>query len=158
MRALLDSGGLTVAKARAVIEQLQTPHAHVAEVLGIAQSSVTPDVASGIELDRVLRLVTRWGWGIDPGDTASLGALEHALDGLEAAGFELPDGVLDHYAAHMAAIATEEVARIPTESVDAAVRYVVLGTVLVEPLLLALRRLAQQDASVRRFDYRGPDC
>jgi hypothetical protein len=31
------------------------------------------------------------------------------------------------------------------------VRYVVLGTVLVEPLLLALRRLAQQDASRRRF-------
>jgi hypothetical protein len=32
------------------------------------------------------------------------------------------------------------------------VRYVVLGTVLVEPLLLALRRLAQQDAAVRTYD------
>jgi len=31
------------------------------------------------------------------------------------------------------------------------VRYVVLGTVLVEPLLLALRRLAQQSASHERF-------
>ncbi|RFA14995.1 hypothetical protein B7R22_07625 [Subtercola boreus] len=158
VRALLDSGGLSVAGARAVIEQLETPHRHVAEVLGIAQSSVTPDAASGIELDRAAGLVARWGWGSDPGDTASLGALEHALAGLDAAGFDLPEGVLDQYAAHMAAIAAEEVAEIPTESVDAAVRYVVLGTVLVEPLLLALRRLAQQDASGRRFDYRGPDC
>jgi hypothetical protein len=31
------------------------------------------------------------------------------------------------------------------------VRYVVLGTVLVEPLILALRRLADQEASARRF-------
>ncbi len=40
---------------------------------------------------------------------------------------------------------------MPTESADAAVRYVVLGSVLVEPLLLALRRVAQQVASARRF-------
>jgi hypothetical protein len=31
------------------------------------------------------------------------------------------------------------------------VRYVVLGTVLIEPLILALRRLAQAEASARRF-------
>ena len=34
---------------------------------------------------------------------------------------------------------------------EAAGRYTVLGTILVEPLLLALRRLAQTDASARRF-------
>ena len=40
---------------------------------------------------------------------------------------------------------------MPTDSPADAVRYVVLGTVLVEPLLLALRRMAQQEPSVRRF-------
>ncbi len=40
---------------------------------------------------------------------------------------------------------------MPTDSAAAAVRYVVLGTVLVEPLLLALRRMAQQEISGRRF-------
>ena len=40
---------------------------------------------------------------------------------------------------------------MPTESAEAAVRYVVLGSVLVEPLLLALRRVAEQVASARRF-------
>ena len=40
---------------------------------------------------------------------------------------------------------------MPTESAAEAVRYVVLGTVLPEPLMLALRRMAQQEASARRF-------
>jgi len=44
-----------------------------------------------------------------------------------------------------------EIAGVPTESAAAAVRYVVLGTVLVEPVLLTLRRMAQQEASARRF-------
>ena len=48
-------------------------------------------------------------------------------------------------------IAEAEIAGVPTESAEAAVRYVVLGSVLVEPLLLALRRVAEQVASARRF-------
>ena len=51
----------------------------------------------------------------------------------------------------MAAVAAVEIAGVPTESAAAAVRYVVLGTVLVEPVLLTLRRMAQQEASARRF-------
>ena len=35
----------------------------------------------------------------------------------------------------------------------AAVRFVVAATVLHEPLLLALRRLAQEDASARRWGF-----
>ena len=40
---------------------------------------------------------------------------------------------------------------MPKESAAAAVRYVVLGTVLIEPLILNLRRMAQQEESARRF-------
>jgi hypothetical protein len=40
---------------------------------------------------------------------------------------------------------------LPTDSPTAAVRYVVLGTVLIEPLILTLGRLAEQEASARRF-------
>lgn len=47
------------------------------------------------------------------------------------------------------------IAGVPTESAEAAVRYVVLGSVLVEPLLLALRRVAQQAASAERFGREG---
>ena len=51
----------------------------------------------------------------------------------------------------MEQIAAYELATVPTDPPEAAVRYVVLGTMLPEPLLLALRRLAQQAASARRF-------
>ena len=49
-----------------------------------------------------------------------------------------------------------EIDDLPTETPSAAVRYVVLGTVLVEPVLLALRRLAQREASVARFPPAAP--
>jgi hypothetical protein len=45
-----------------------------------------------------------------------------------------------------------EVASVPTDSPESAVRDVALGTVLLEPVLLALRRMAQQEASARRFE------
>jgi hypothetical protein len=44
-----------------------------------------------------------------------------------------------------------EIDNLPTDSPAAAVRYVVLGTVLLEPVILALRRLAEEEASARRF-------
>ena len=156
IRALLGGGGLSVAKARAVIEQVDRPHESVGEVLGVAQESITQNVVGEIDTARARELLASWGWDfLDPSDVLSVSALAVALDGIDAAGFDLPQGMLDRYAHHMAEIAAAEVSGIPTESVDAAVRYVVLGTVLVEPLLLALRRLAQQDASGRRFAHSG---
>jgi hypothetical protein len=55
----------------------------------------------------------------------------------------------------MEQIAEFELSTVPTESPASAVRFVVLGTVLPEALLLALRRMAQQAASVRRFGAGG---
>ena len=55
------------------------------------------------------------------------------------------------YLTHLSAIAEEELAATPETSIEDAVRYVVLGTALVEPLILALRRVAEQVAASRRF-------
>ena len=49
-------------------------------------------------------------------------------------------------------MADAEVAAAPAAAAEAAVRYVVLGSVLVEPLILSLRRVAEQIASAERFD------
>jgi DNA-binding transcriptional MerR regulator len=156
IRALLGPGGLSVARARTVLAELDREHDSVGEVLGLAQWAVTPPAPEGLDHARARALAEGWGWGIDPGDGPTLSALEVALDGLEAAGFDLPGERLDGYARAMHDVADAEIAGIPVESVDAAVQYVVLGTVLVEPLLLALRRLAQQDASWRRFGGAAP--
>lgn len=77
--------------------------------------------------------------------------LAAALHALQAARFDTPDELLDRYAAAAAGLAEEDVAGVPTTSTAEAVRFVVIGTVLLEPVLLALRRLAQENASARRL-------
>jgi hypothetical protein len=92
---------------------------------------------------------------VDSCDRDTLGALAEALDGLASAGFELPSSGLDRYARAMQDVAEADVGSVPTDSPEAAMRYVVLGTVLMEPVLLAMRRVAQQSASLQRFGAGG---
>jgi hypothetical protein len=100
--------------------------------------------------------MTALGWRVDQKDVATQRQVAAALAAIDAAGFELPEGTLTRYAISMFDLAEADLASVPTESATAAVRYVVLGTVLTEPLLLGLRRLAQQEASARRFGTAPP--
>lgn len=84
-------------------------------------------------------------------DEAVLHTVARALKGLERAGFTVPDAAMVEYLASAPRIADAELAGLPDESAEAAVRYVMLGSVLVEPLLLALRRVAQQVSWGERF-------
>jgi DNA-binding transcriptional MerR regulator len=121
IRALLGPAGLSVAAAQGVIRAIEEPPESLYDLLGVAATAV-----AGPNVDDALRA-------------------------LDEAGFELPEGALDVYQDHMRQIAQFEIENLPTDSPTAAVRYVVLGTVLMEPLILALRRLAEQEASARRF-------
>ena len=127
IRALMGPGGLSVAAAHRVIKAIDEPPESVHQLLGVAANAV-------------------------PGPS-----LEAALLALDEAGFELPEGALDVYGEHMRQIAQFEIDNLPTDSPAAAVRYVVLGTVLLEPVILALRRIAQEEASARRFDSGDSD-
>ena len=122
IRALMGPGGLSVAAAHRVIKAIDEPRESVHQLLGVAADAV-------------------------PGPS-----LEAALLALDEAGFELPEGALDVYRRHMREIAQFEIDNLPTDSPAAAVRYVVLGTVLLEPVILALRRIAEEEASARRFE------
>jgi DNA-binding transcriptional MerR regulator len=151
VRALLGPGGLSVAAAHRVIQAIENPPPSVHELLGLAASAVArPGVASDGQ-PRVAELMQRWGWQIDEKDRPTHAALEDALRALDEAGIELSEEALDVYVEHMRQIAEYEIENVPTDSPTAAVQYVVLGTVLIEPLILTLRRLAQAEASARRF-------
>jgi DNA-binding transcriptional MerR regulator len=152
IRALVGPAGLSIAQVRAVLDQVDHPPESVHDLLGVGAEAITKKPTVGASHERVHELMQAWGWRVDGKDCDTHAALEEALQGLDAAGFPLPSGALEDYRQHMEAIAGVEVAGVPTESAEAAVRYVVLGTVLVEPLLLALRRMAQQEASARRFE------
>jgi DNA-binding transcriptional MerR regulator len=152
IRALVGPAGLSIAQVRAVLQQVDHPPESVHDLLGVGAEAITKKPPVGASHERVHELMRAWGWRVDEKDCDTHAALEEALQGLDAAGFPLPPGALEDYRQHMEAIAGVEVAGVPTGSAEAAVRYVVLGTVLVEPLLLALRRMAQQEASARRFE------
>jgi DNA-binding transcriptional MerR regulator len=150
IRALTGPGGLSLAAARRVVDAIDHPPEGVHDLLGVATAAVGQTVPPR-DHAAVHALLTSWGWQVQEKDCASHDELAAELAALDDAGFQLPDGALDAYGRHMAEIATMEVAAVPTETVAAAVRYVVLGTVLVEPLLLTLRRMAHQELSARRF-------
>jgi DNA-binding transcriptional MerR regulator len=156
IRALLGPGGLTVASAGEVLAAIDDPPASMHDLLGVACAATSPPVGPGLDHTRVHELMHSWGWRVDEKECDAHAALETALAALDAAEFALPPDALDLYADRMQSIAETEIASVPRESAAAAVSYVVLGTVLVEPLLLALRRMAQQELSGRRFGNSTP--
>ena len=150
VRALTGPGGLSLAAVRRVVEAIESPPEHLHDLLGVASAAVTAPVAPH-DHAAVHALLESWGWEVQGEDCASHDQLAAELQALDDAGFTLPDGALEAYRRHMEDIAALEVDSVPTESATAAVRHVVLGTVLVEPLLLTLRRMAHQELSARRF-------
>lgn len=155
IRALLDAG-VSIAETRRVLGALDDPPESPHELLGAAHAAITPAVEDGsVDLAEAEALVERLGWTPGACDPAVLHAVARALDGLRRAGFVVPDELMREYLTSVRRIADAEIAGVPGESAEAAVRYVVLGSVLVEPLLLAFRRVAQQVSSAERFGGAG---
>jgi hypothetical protein len=77
--------------------------------------------------------------------------LANALDALEKVGYHLDDDLLSTYASAAAQVADAEVASLPSDDRQRTVEATVLVTALGGPVLLALRRLAQQSASAHRY-------
>lgn len=150
IRALLESG-VSIADARGVLRAIDDPPADPHELLGAAHAAVQQPEDGTLDLDRARALARRLGWSEGMCATDVLAALERSLITLDRAGFAVPEATMTAYLDAMATIATAEIDGVPTTSAEDAVRYVVLGTVLVEPLLLAMRRVAEQLASARRF-------
>ncbi|WJL96548.1 MerR family transcriptional regulator [Microbacterium sp. ET2] len=150
VRALV-AAGVSVAEIRKVVAALDDPPAGPYDLLGIAHAAVTPGVPAGIDTSRAEELYERLGGRPGTCEPGLLGGLATALATLERAGFTVPSDVLDAYVTSARRIADAEIAGIPDDSIESAVRYVVLGTVLTEPLLLALRRAAQQIVSSERY-------
>lgn len=154
IRALI-AAGVSIAEIRRVVATLDSPPESAHELLGAAHAAITPTDDDAPDLTAAEELVAGLGWKPGMSDPAVLRAVARALNGLTSAGFEVPPDVMATYLASVRAIADAEIAGVPNSSPEAAVQYVVLGSALVEPLLLALRRVAQQVASAERFGAEG---
>lgn len=158
IRALVEVGGLSLAAVRSVLAALDAGPSGIAEAVGAAHSALGPVAtrpARPVDESRAYALVSGLGWRVDP-QAAALHQLDAALAALDEVGMVPAPERLHTYADAALAVATADVADIPAEWGTDAVPFVVLGTVLYEPVLLALRRLAQTHVSAAVQD--GPSC
>ena len=145
VRALVNVGGLSLAAVRSVLEAVDSD-AGPAAAVGTAHDALPPrGAASDRPPTRALAAVDHLGWQVDP-RSAAMFQLEAALTAVEDVGMPAGPERLSVYGAAALSVAEEDVAGVPATSAADAVRFVVVGTVLYEPVLLALRRLAQQFA------------
>ena len=154
VRALVDIGRLPIATIRTVLEYLDQPDVNVHHALGIAlhdtmttRSDVEP--AARREVDE---LIARRGWRVSE-EAPARAVLAEVI----AAFRQLGEGELleklDEYAAGVERLAAADLAFVRRRGEpDAIVRSAVIGTLLGDALIAALRRLAQENVSARTFD------
>ncbi len=155
VRALLGPADLSIAQVRRVLALVDEDRDVTFDLLGAVQHA-TAGAPTAADFAPSRALIERAGWRIHP-ESPEIAQLAAALAALGDAGFAIPARNLEAYVDAARMIADAEIANIPGDDHREALRYTVLGTILVEPLLLALRRLAQQDAALRRFGATGPD-
>lgn len=166
IRALVRTGGLGIAAVRRVLAVIDDPDPQRLDVLSTAQDALTggkgaeeagAEEAGGAETSRapearpvgpVHAWVAARGWPTGPGDPV-LEQLEKAWAACEAAGIHVDDAMMADYADAIEQVARVDVAAVP-QGADDAVRRVVIGTIMMEPVLSALRLLAQRHVSVRQ--------
>ncbi|MBA2444664.1 MAG: MerR family transcriptional regulator [Nocardioidaceae bacterium] len=158
IRGLVEVGGLKLEVVRRVIDALDDDSVSLHDALGRAHSSLMPPpVVVGrpthtptVHVDALLR---RWGWSLHAGSPLRA-ALAAALGALEQVGRPMSAEALDGYATAAADVAALDVDQLPADR-TLAVEAAVVGTLMREPVLLILRRMAHEDRSSPQIGRRA---
>lgn len=154
IRALTGVGGLSLATTRNVLDVLDRVRdrpASTHELLQQVDPLLAPAGDEPADTAEAEAIIAGMGWDLKITDPGPVNRLAQALAAIEAADFPLDREAVLTYARAMQVLAEEEVASVPDDVDDTIVRYIILGTFLIEPLLLALRRLALINASAHRY-------
>ncbi len=158
IRTLVEIGGLNLSRIRDVVAAVDDQTLNTHELLGLAHHALAPRVGGKLRtpddpltvaaVDRFLRDL---GWRVSAANPARA-VLAAALATLGQTGGGADISAFEPYAALADQLARQEVATLPpAASRAAAVEAAVIGTVVYEAVLLALRRLAQEHHSAVRF-------
>lgn len=156
IRILVEVGGLSLDAVRRVLAALAEPDAPLHETLAAAHTALRRDPPSaGDEVARTRAETDAWltslGWNLT-GSSPARDDLAAALLALRELGWAVGPEVFARYAEHADALADAELAYVAgQEEPAAAVEATVIGTVVFERALVALRRLAQEHHSRTRF-------
>lgn len=152
IRALIEVAGMSLEQVRRVLTAIdQEPSLDAA--IGLAHTELSPEPASPpseTSRTRVRRVVEDSRWRVEP-DGRHGEALAAALDAMDAAGQPLADKTLATYVDATAAIAEADLDSMGDRTRDGAAAFAVIGTLLTEPVLIALRRMAQENLARRRL-------
>jgi DNA-binding transcriptional MerR regulator len=154
VRALAEVGGLPLSAVRDVVKAVDGGPEISPTAVARAHDALPPAVRREAPPEEARALMADLGWAVHP-EASSLYRLQAALDALAAVGRPAPTGHLRRYAEAALDVARADVGSTPPAGPADLVEFVVVGTVLYEPLLLALRRLAHQHLFVSRRG-RGP--
>jgi DNA-binding transcriptional MerR regulator len=154
IRALVDVAALRLHDVRAILAAVDNESLPLHEVVGTAHTRLSAGdadaPASTAARERVHGLLRRSRWRLSPGSAHSE-ALAKALDALSLLDFTVSDDLLDEYAAAMSAVARREVEAVADEAPETATERAVVGTVLLEPVLLTIRRMAHEHVSATKL-------
>jgi DNA-binding transcriptional MerR regulator len=159
VRALTEVAGLRLDTVRQVLEDIQGAESWH-EAVGSAHTRLRAHGDDGTpprpeSVRRVEAMLARQEWQLAP-DHPQVLRLARALDVLDDVDHPASDTLLDLYAEALRPVATYEVTSVhdTTEEtgepdLERSVEAAVIGTLLQEPILLAIRRMAQEDVSRR---------
>lgn len=154
IRALTSVGGLSLATTKAALTAIDAKGVSRRDLMGAAQRALlgadfVADPPPGGEMvgsSRARVWLDRMGWQVHPEDPV-IDELDRAWAACDDAGLGLDEERMTAYATAVLDIAEVDV-RSVSQDPGEAVRQVVLGTILVDPVLSPLRRLAQQHIAV----------
>lgn len=156
IRSLLDVGGLSVASTRAVLAALDDDGLAVGYVFEVASQAlpvtVPPPVAETTPgVRRIDEIIAARGWHVSRGNPGRAIAAR-VLDDYVALGRDDLTSTVDVYADAAELVARADLGTVAAAADRAAMtQTVVIGTVLGDALFTGLRRVAHEDAAMRRF-------
>ena len=159
-RALIETGGLSVAAARQVLAALDAHEDSPAYVFEVAQRALTAGAsspASARSRDLVSELIAARPWAATT-DNPGYELAARAIDGFGSIGYTPSAEYLAGYADAAAAVARADLAALlggndPTRIAE----LMVVGTVMGDTLFAGLRRLAQQHETTLAFPVTEAD-
>ncbi len=161
IRALAETGGLKLREIRTVLDAIDEERLSIHDLLGVAHHALGPaeseeDRSPEARLARkeVDRFLADLGWRVSR-DAPGRRALARALTTLRNVGWDAEPDVFEPYARAVEQMARREVASVgESGSRTEAVQQAVVGTIVFEMALVALRRLAQEHHSALAFPKR----
>lgn len=156
VRALIETGGLSIADTKQVLATLDSDDTSLAHTFAAAQHALgvggaSSGTAKPEARDRIGALVTQHGWRTTP-ENPGFDVAARALDAFSTIGFAPSAEFLDAYAAAATTIAQADLLALTSrDRPELVAELMVVGTVLGDALIAGLRRLAQENETAELF-------